>query len=142
MLICLSDSERIVTIKHPVLEAYHQWVVERNVTLHSDIFHHDLHALLLHTSDSKATILLTIHCLHSYLYLAGFIDAAVPAQNESKIFAAASARTSSEQSWSDIIQLVEKVRKHDCGLAQYEDIRTLRERNNFWNENAGNYISR
>lgn len=88
------------------------------------------------------------YCHRSHVELSRFIGSNYQPQSRSPaIFAATNVMTASkptcvEMSWSALRRVVDRVHSHVCGHASYSDTRTLLVRNNLWNENVQNYLSK
>lgn len=145
VLSATTNQGTIVNIRHLVIEGSSQWVVGRNVSRHCNIDHIYRNALILPAS-LESYISLVDHGFHSYIPFEAFGPTDTKLTDPAafgRVFCATLHVHSASQAtrpWSELKPIVDKVHRHVCGHSNYQDIKTLLQRNNIWNNDVRKYL--
>eukprot|EP00171_Calliarthron_tuberculosum_P000101 IDg101t1 len=137
----MTEQEKPVRVRHLIIQGSSQWVIGRNVTKHCNIIHINGNKLQLPVKDDQdenLTIELADHDMHCFVPLFTFGVCANSAEMYCATVSFASKATN--RSWPELKSIIDKVHKHVCGHASYNDIRILLERNDLWNEDVRKYL--
>ena len=134
MLQMLTDNNNVIEIRHLIIQGSSQWVIGRNLTSKTNIVHIDGDYILLPNGDHLSMIQ-GKDSLHSFLPSSKF-------RAGEKLSALVCLLANSKPlTWTDTVKIVDKVHKHVCGHSNFNDIRTLLERNGLWSDGCDKYLA-
>lgn len=141
-----SDNDRIVAVRHIIVDGSSPWVIGRNVTRECNIIHISGHFLRLPKLNNQIDRITMIdHDHHSYIPLESVMLPNDGSDNTCKL-AGFSARARGinnidQMEWPVLKRILDKVHVHVCGHASFSDIKTLLQRNNLWNHATEHYVT-
>ena len=146
--VLLSAKPDLVTpiqIRHLVLEGSSSWVIGRNVTRVCNIIHIGSNRLeFLDSNGTWEKITMADVGDHSYLDASRFMRNNLSIDGDSSersLICLTCSVHSAELSWADIKKIIDKVHRHVCGHATYNDIKLLLDRNKIWTDDCAKYLS-
>lgn len=142
---CIADQGTAVGINHLIIDGSSQWVVGRNVTSHCNIEHINGHHLSFNIPNSASmdTMSMVTFGDHSYLPVSMFMasDAFDVVGRDNPIVSLSCSVSAASLSWPELKRMIDKIHKHVCGHASYDEIKLLMKRNDLWNGQCSKYLS-
>ncbi len=144
-----SKNNNDVNIRHLVIKGSSQWIIGRNATRPHDIIHVGAHELRFKINGKHDALTMVDYNRLSYIPISSVnrkintspgIDSLAGFSAEIEDMTSKITK-SDKHEWSTVKRIVDKVHNHVCGHSTYSDMRTLLERNGFWNNAVQHYLT-